>query len=486
MKIVYPKDANGNVISFATREKDVYDENGNSLTDRISGLETRIRQSDAIKDTNLMYKKVQETNEAYSLLTGRANSLQKSVDDLKKSVSDGKKMVAEAITEKGTSTAAIETFDSMKNKISNISYNNVKVDNVYKSDINVYLQERNFSPVDVVRSSHSFTELPSNYQFAQAASVVCNGKIYLIGMSVNASSSDEHRAARNKCFVYNNSSKQWKSIADLPKNGDVIGTGERDGVIVRAVVLNNEIYVAQSSNHFYKYNEAANTWTTLSNLPESLTRSNNISVFNGKIIFIKGAYTRTDDYNGKETISFYSYNGESASSKWSFTSLGGLSLHDTPDAVGELITLSSSDPITAVELSDGLHVLHEYYHFVISKDGTKYSVLGKLKMTTGTYTRPLLFTHNGNLYLMTSVESNTGSSNNIATYLYYYNASKQRFTVGCRMDAIFEEGDCAVDGVNNKLYAFGGSLYKGHSRNCKVYEFDFSKKIYSLSSFNYY
>ena len=157
MKIVYPKDANGNVISFATREKDVYDENGNSLTDRISGLETRIRQSESIKDTNLMYKKVQETNEAYSLLNGRANALQKSVDELKKSVSDGKKMVAEAITEKGTSTAAIETFDSMKNKISNISYNNVKVDNVYKSDINVYLQERNFSPVDVVRFSHSFT-----------------------------------------------------------------------------------------------------------------------------------------------------------------------------------------------------------------------------------------------------------------------------------------------------------------------------------------
>ena len=107
-------------------------------------------------------------------------------------------------------------------------------------------------------------------------------------------------------------------------------------------------------------------------------------------------------------------------------------------------------------------------------------------MTAGTYTRPLLFTHNGNLYLLTSVESDTGSTNNIATYLYHYNASKKNFTVGCCMDAVFEEGGCVVDGTNNKLYVFGGSLYKGYSRNCRVYDFDFSKKIYTLSSFNYY
>ena len=90
------------------------------LTGKIQECHTNCENkiNDVVKDVNANFSDVTKGIEN---LTKSTSDLDSKYDELFQSVSDGKKKVAEAITDKGVTTSATDTFDTMAGNISNIS-----------------------------------------------------------------------------------------------------------------------------------------------------------------------------------------------------------------------------------------------------------------------------------------------------------------------------------------------------------------------------
>lgn len=98
---------------------------GNSLENLNKKVDTNL--SNANTKFSEVNKKIEETNTKLSStntningLTTKVNELEEEQNSLFQSVSDGKRKVAEAITDKGVTTSASDTFDTMAGNIRNI------------------------------------------------------------------------------------------------------------------------------------------------------------------------------------------------------------------------------------------------------------------------------------------------------------------------------------------------------------------------------
>ena len=472
MKIVYPTDANGNIISFATKEKDVYDANGVSLTEKLAGIVTSINESNQLQNTTKVYDNSVKIVENYNQMYGKYNALSNEITNLKKYVSDGKTSIAAAITEKGIQAAGSEDFNSLSSKIQRITVNNIKIDNKYDSSVNVYVNTRKYDAHDVGRSGKNFTALPASDVFDQAASVYCDGKLYILGLS-DGSETMERTAVRTRCYSYDYSTSSWKSIASIPVRGGIVDASNTLGTYLRAVVLNNEIYLAQTTNDFYKYSPSTNTWTKLTKLPLRLNQLSTVTIYNNKIIFVSAEYNVESFAVGIMRIKFYEYNGESASTKWTLFTTKTLDLKTASIYNGSEINANDSSPLDAIGMNDGIHIMYSYFHLLIpSGYGAEpaLNLLGALDFSTSYVYRNNLFVYNNVLYAIIHIDD--------SSYLFHYDTSTKEFICDCNLGINLNKGDVTIHADGNKLYAFGGSFSKGHGRNCKVYDMDFSQHVF--------
>ena len=103
-----------------------------NLKDETGKLKESIEQNttdiDALKenvktntsDIETLKEDIDTVKENQSNMSKSIDTLNKGQDDLFQSVSDGKKKIAEAITDKGVTTSATDTFDKMASNINNI------------------------------------------------------------------------------------------------------------------------------------------------------------------------------------------------------------------------------------------------------------------------------------------------------------------------------------------------------------------------------
>lgn len=470
MKIVYPKNSSGESVSFATNEKDVYDNNGTSLSDKLNLINTQLNESESIQNTNKMYDDVKATSDLCNTINSKVNKLSGDIDSLKKSVSDGKQKVAVAITSMGVQTAIDESFSSMKNKISSITTNNIKVDGAKPSkDLRVYLNAHNYGLADLPRTK---VELPSYkpYCFENGAAIIYKNKLWLIGASASKSSQGIEHAARSQCLTLNTDNNRWDTMASLPNPGTSPNTGI--GMLIGATIANNKLYVVQGYSNFYVYNDSASSWSTIKSIPVSSYDVNvNLITFNNKPMIIKSVVKKSSSVT---TVSFDYYFYDEDSNTWS--SVGSTVSVQLPSSVN---TVSDDSRISSIVIGNNIHVFMKFYHFIINSNLTNVSVELSFNVPMDDDERINPFVVNNEIYAVSAFK---GWYSNTLSYIFKYDTDKHVFISGCCLEIYHTFGSIVVDETNKKLYILGGSYVGDNVYNARVYDIDFSKILYALES----
>lgn len=466
MKIVYPKNSSGETISFATNEKDVYDNNGTSLSDKLKLINKQLNESESIQNTNNMYDDVKATTDLCNTINNNVNKLSGDIESLKKSVSDGKQKVAVAITNMGVQTAIDESFSSMRNKINSITTNNIKVDGVKPAkDLRVYLNAHNYGLADLPRTK---IELPSYrpYCFENGAAIIYKNKLWIIGASASKPPQGIEHAARSQCLTLNTTNNRWDVMTALPNTGSSPNTGI--GMLIGATIANNKLYVVQGYSYFYVYDDSTSSWKILEGIPVSSYKVNvNLITFNNKPMIIESVVKKV---SGTATVSFNYYFYNEDSNTWS-------SVGSTASVQLSAPTISEDTRISSIIIGNTIHVFMKFYHFIINSNLTNVSVENSFKVQMSDTEKINPFVVNNELYVVSAF---AGWYSNTLSYIFKYDNDKHVFTSGCCLEIYHTFGSAVVDETNKKLYILGGSYVGDNVYNARVYDIDFSKSLYAL------
>lgn len=345
-------------------------------------------------------------------------NLNTEVETLKKSVSDGKILVANAITDKGVTTATDASFEALANNVSklcSVIINGRLVSN-YKLDITRIAHLTSLSTI--IPSKESFASMPSGLYFQDGSVVEYDNGLILIGLRTTSGNA----TTSTLCYKYNPSTNTWSKYSTLPVAF----------ISDCALVYENRIHIFQGTYH-YRLNNG--TWEIVSTLPVSLDNTGGyVKIFNGYIHLISGS-------------SLYKFNGTS----WSLVS--------TISVSGTTVAVSRSN--SCVEVIDKeIHVIKGTSHYKYTTSGGWVKKSLTLPMTIANNGYPESVVIDNNIFVIVKDSAGTETYQKLYTYSY---ANDKWSTVG-NLDNNYSGGSAIYDVKNSKLYVIGGNYNSSTDR----------------------
>lgn len=204
--------------------------------------------------------------------------------EAKTSASDGKSLIASAITGKGVSTSATDTFSTMASNIDSIQTGHtIMIDGEeYDGDVQLLLSSGHMETTSF-SIPHGFD---SSYQIVQSNYCYYNGESYCVGSDPNSSS-------KNYFKKFNGS--DWTSLTNVPSN---VAGGP-------CVAYDNKIHVAKvTSSKIYHYAWNGSSWALLESVAYPISTASSFSV-NDLFVYNNSLYMNCYVYSDSATNSSY-------------------------------------------------------------------------------------------------------------------------------------------------------------------------------------